>query len=80
MIGRMRMERGVIGRLPYLGLGQGAPMLFLGGLSLEAGADSAGTEWMNASLLKPFASRRRVLFVNRRKGLPRGMSMAELAT
>jgi pimeloyl-ACP methyl ester carboxylesterase len=34
---------------------------------------------MNASLLRPFAKRRRVLFVNRRRGLPRGMSMAELA-
>jgi pimeloyl-ACP methyl ester carboxylesterase len=75
----MEVERGVIGRLPYLGLGSGAPMLFLGGLSLESGVDAAGTEWMNASLLRPFAKRRRVMFVNRRSGLPRGMSMAELA-
>jgi hypothetical protein len=41
--------------------------------------DAAGTEWMNASLLRPFAKRRRVMFVNRRSGLPRGMSMADLA-
>ncbi len=54
-------------------------MLFIGGLSFEAGVEAAGTEWMNASLLEPFAKRRRVLFVNRRRGLPRGMSMAELA-
>jgi pimeloyl-ACP methyl ester carboxylesterase len=41
--------------------------------------EAAGTEWMNGSLPEPFAKRRRVLFVNRRSGLPRGMSMAELA-
>lgn len=69
----------MIGRLPYLGLGSGAPLLFVGGLALEAGVEAAGTEWMTASLLKPFAKRRRVMFVNRRKGLRRGMSMAELA-
>ena len=75
----MDTDRGMIGRLPYLGLGSGPPLLFLAGLSLEAGVDAAGTERMNASLLRPFAKRRRVLFVNRRSGLPRGMSMAELA-
>jgi len=75
----MDAERGMIGRLPYLGLGSGPPLLFLAGLSLEAGVDAAGTERMNASLLRPFAKRRRVLFVNRRSGLPSGMSMAELA-
>ena len=79
MIGSMRMERGVIGRLPYLELGSGASMLFVAGLSSEACVEAAGTERMNASLLKPFAKRRRVMFVNRRKGLPRGMSMAEMA-
>jgi pimeloyl-ACP methyl ester carboxylesterase len=75
----MEVERGVIGRLPYLAVGSGVPMLFLGGLSLEAGVDASGTERVNASMLRPFAKRRRVLFVNRRPGLPRGMSMAELA-
>jgi pimeloyl-ACP methyl ester carboxylesterase len=54
-------------------------MLFVGGLSLEAGVDAAGTEWMNAWLLQPFSRHRRVIFVNRRRGLPRGMSMAALA-
>jgi pimeloyl-ACP methyl ester carboxylesterase len=73
------MERGMVGRLPCLAVGSGAPLLFVGGLSLETGVEAAGTEWMNAALLKPFAKRRRVMFVNRRKGLPRGMSMAELA-
>jgi pimeloyl-ACP methyl ester carboxylesterase len=54
-------------------------MLYLGGLAFQAGVDAPGSERTNASLLAPFAQRRRVLFVNRRPGLPRGMSMAELA-
>jgi pimeloyl-ACP methyl ester carboxylesterase len=41
--------------------------------------EARGTEWMNTALLAPFAERRRVLFVNRRSGLPHGMSMADLA-
>jgi pimeloyl-ACP methyl ester carboxylesterase len=79
MIGGMSMERGVAGSLPFLATGTGPPMLFIGGLSFQAGVDAPGTEWMSASLLEPFAKRRRVLFVNRRSGLPRGMSMAEMA-
>lgn len=69
----------MIGRLPYLGIGRGPSLLFLAGLSPENGVDAAGTERMNASLLEPFAKRRRAMFVNRRKALPRGMSMSELA-
>jgi pimeloyl-ACP methyl ester carboxylesterase len=80
MIVPMSMERGVIGRLPFLATGSGAPLLFIGGLAAETGVDAAGIERMNASLLEPFASRRRVMFVNRRSGLPRGMSMADLAS
>src|SRR3954465_3835863 len=30
--GPVTVERGIIGRLPYVGLGGGAPMLFVGGL------------------------------------------------
>ena len=67
------------GRLPSLAQGTGAPLLFLGGLTVKAGVDAAGTEWMTRALLQPFATCRRVVFVNRRQGLPRGMSMADLA-
>jgi pimeloyl-ACP methyl ester carboxylesterase len=76
----MEIERGVVGRLPFLAVGTGAPMLYIGGLAFQAGVDAPGSERTNASLLAPFATRRRVLFVNRRRGLPRGMSMAELAS
>ena len=40
----MKVERGVIGRLPYLAVGSGAPMLFIAGLAPEAGVEAAGTE------------------------------------
>ena len=36
----MTVERGVIGRLPYVAVGSGAPMLFIAGL-----APYAGVEW-----------------------------------
>ncbi len=69
----------MVGRLPSLAQGNGTPLLFVGGLTVKTGVDAAGTEQMMRSLLKPFAKRRRVVFVNRRPGLPRGMSMADLA-
>jgi len=75
----MRMERGTVGRLPCLAMGDGAPLLFIAGLMPVAGVEAPGTERMNASMLTPFAKHRRVTFVNRRPGLPRGMSMADMA-
>ena len=75
----MDLRRGEIGRLPCLEAGSGPPMLFIGGLAPQAGVDAPGSGWMNGSFLAPFAPRRRVLFVNRRPGLPRGMTMAEMA-
>jgi pimeloyl-ACP methyl ester carboxylesterase len=79
MMGGMPMDRGMLGRLPYLAMGSGPPLLCIAGLTPQAGVEAAGTERMNGSSLKPFAERRRALFVNRRQGLPRGMSMAEIA-
>ncbi|MET0684319.1 MAG: alpha/beta fold hydrolase [Solirubrobacteraceae bacterium] len=79
MRGAERMERGVAGPLPCLRTGSGKPLLFIGGLSPVAGVDATGTEWMVGSLLGPFAKRREVVFVNRRPGLPRGMTMAGMA-
>jgi pimeloyl-ACP methyl ester carboxylesterase len=75
----MEMERGVIGPLPCLRTGSGKPLLFIGGLSPAAGVEASGTEWMVGSMLAPFAARRAVAYVNRRPGLPRGMTMTEIA-
>jgi pimeloyl-ACP methyl ester carboxylesterase len=79
IIPAMEIERGTAGRLPFLALGSGSPLLYVGGLSLEAGVDGYLNEKMATASVKPFAARRRALYVNRRKGLPLGMSMAALA-
>jgi pimeloyl-ACP methyl ester carboxylesterase len=77
----MTVERGTIGRLPYVGVGSGPPLLFIAGLAPYAGVEWGTSEraMKHSRLLRPFASLRRVIYVNRRKGLPRGMSMAGLA-
>lgn len=68
-----------MGRLPYFVTGSGPPLAFLGGLAPETGVESDSTVRMSGSLVKPFKEKRRVHFFNRRPGLPRGMTMAELA-
>src|SRR4051794_3244059 len=75
----MDVERGVMGKLPYFSVGSGPPLAFLGGLAPETGVDSDSAVRMNGSLPTPLANHRRVHFFNRRPGLPRGMTMAELA-
>ena len=79
--GAMTIERGVSGRLPYAAVGSGAPMLFIAGLAPVAGVEWGTSERMmnRSTLLRPFAKCRRVIYTNRRKGLPRGITMAELA-
>ena len=73
------MERGTVGPLPCLEAGSGPPMLFIAGLMPYAGVDGPAMARANGSMVAPFAEHRRVLCVNRRPGLPRGMSMAEMA-
>ena len=75
----MEVEHGIAGRLPYLATGAGAPIVFLGGLSPEAGVESQTMQRMNLAAIAPFAGSRRVLFFNRRRGLPEGMTISELA-
>jgi pimeloyl-ACP methyl ester carboxylesterase len=74
------VTRGVAGRLPYLAAGAGAPLVFLAGLSPEAGVDSKTMQRVNVASVKPLAAQRRVLFFNRRPGLPTGMPMDEIAS
>src|SRR4051794_16755479 len=76
----MDVERGVMGKLPYFSVGSGPPLAFLGGLASDTGVEADSTVRMNGSLLKPFTASRTVHFFNRRPGLPRGMTMAEMAT
>jgi pimeloyl-ACP methyl ester carboxylesterase len=71
------IARGTLGPLPYAALGDGPPLAVLAGLSPTTGCDGDG---MVRATAGPFAGLGRRLFVfNRRPGLPRGMTMAELA-
>jgi pimeloyl-ACP methyl ester carboxylesterase len=71
------IARGTLGPLPYAALGDGPPVAVLAGLSPTTGL--AGDTMVRATA-GPFAALPRRLFVfNRRPGLPRGMTMAQLA-
>jgi len=67
-----------MGKLPYFAVGSGEPMVFLAGLSPDTGFDSGMERKMNAGMVAPFSEGRRVVFFNRRAGLPRGMTLAEM--
>ncbi len=73
------LERGTLGTLPYAALGTGPPLVVLAGLSPTAGAQSDGMVKASLGPLAAVARSRRVIVLNRRTGLPRGMTMAELA-
>jgi pimeloyl-ACP methyl ester carboxylesterase len=77
----MTVERGVSGPLPYVAVGSGAPLLFIAGLAPVAGVEWGTSEraMKRSTLLRPFAECRRVIYTNRRKRLPAGMTMADLA-
>jgi pimeloyl-ACP methyl ester carboxylesterase len=71
------LTRGMLGPLPYAALGDGEPVAVLAGLSPTTGFEG---DTMVRATAGPFAALARRLFVfNRRPGLPRGMTMAELA-
>jgi pimeloyl-ACP methyl ester carboxylesterase len=74
------IERGEYGSLPYAAVGSGPPIVVLAGLMPVTGV--SGDALVNGVLrpLLPLAASRRLVVFNRRAGLPRGMTMAELAT
>jgi pimeloyl-ACP methyl ester carboxylesterase len=73
----MRVERGVLGALPYAAVGEGPPLVLLAGLSPTTGVDG---DVLLRSMLGPaaFLPRRAIVF-NRRPGMPLGMTMAQIA-
>jgi pimeloyl-ACP methyl ester carboxylesterase len=54
-------------------------MVVLAGLSPEAGVSAGPLRRMHEAAMGPWAQEREVFYVNRRPGLPRGMTMAGLA-
>lgn len=75
----MDVRRTDLGGLPALACGAGVPLVYLNGLSPESGVDRRAMRRANLSAVAPYARERLVYFTNRRPGLPRGMTMAELA-
>jgi pimeloyl-ACP methyl ester carboxylesterase len=75
----MQIERGVLGGLPFAAVGEGEPLVVLAGLSPATGVDGSGTVRSSLGPLLRLAKRRRLVLINRRAGLPRGMTMGELA-
>ncbi len=75
----VEVERGVYGSLPYAAVGGGPPLVVFAGLMPVTGVGGDGV--VNSALhpLLPLAASRRLVLFNRRAGLPRGMTMAELA-
>jgi pimeloyl-ACP methyl ester carboxylesterase len=75
----VHIDRGLFGAYPYAAVGDGAPVVVLAGLSPTTGVDGDTTV---KGVLAPFRSMqetRRLVVLNRRSGLPRAMTMAELA-
>jgi pimeloyl-ACP methyl ester carboxylesterase len=75
----MDIERGLYGSLPYAAVGSGAPLVVLAGLMPVTGVAGDGVVRTTLYPLLPLARSRRLVMLNRRAGLPGGMTIAELA-
>jgi pimeloyl-ACP methyl ester carboxylesterase len=76
----MDVRESSLGTFPCLVAGSGPPLVLLAGLTPEAGVSAGPLRRMHESAMQPWARDREVFYVNRRPGLPRGMTMAALAT
>lgn len=74
----MDIREGSLGAFPCLVAGSGSPLVMLAGLTPEAGV-AGSLRRMHEAAMSPWAGDREVFYVNRRPGLPRGMTMAALA-
>jgi pimeloyl-ACP methyl ester carboxylesterase len=75
----MKVRESSLGTFPCLVAGSGPPLVVLAGLSPEAGVSAGSLRRMHESAMRPWARDREVFYVNRRPGLPHGMTMAALA-
>jgi pimeloyl-ACP methyl ester carboxylesterase len=75
----VKVERKTLGVLPSAAMGTGDPVLVIAGLSPVTGPGSNAMTRMTIGPLAALADRRRLVLVNRRAGLPRGMTMAAMA-
>ncbi len=75
----MDVRESSLGALPCLVAGAGPPLVVLAGLTPEAGVSAGSLRRVHVSAMRQWAREREVFYVNRRPGLPRGMTMAALA-
>jgi pimeloyl-ACP methyl ester carboxylesterase len=75
----VEVERGVLGRYPFAAVGAGDPVVVLAGLSPTTGVRGNGTVRATLGPVAALAKHRRLVLLNRRCRLPRGITMAELA-
>lgn len=75
----MTVEYGMLATLPFAAIGTGPPVVVLAGLSPTTGVSGDTMVRLTLGPLSTLADQRRLVVLNRRPGLPRGMTMAELA-
>ena len=75
----MNVERGVIDAIPYAAVGSGPALVVCGGLWPVTGV--AGDGYVRGALapVRRLASQRRLVVLNRRAGLPAGLTMSDMA-
>lgn len=78
-LGRVQIRYGALGRFPVAEVGTGEPLVVLAGLSPTTGFTGSMAVRIALGPLARLASSRRLIVVNRRRDLPTGMTMAELA-
>jgi pimeloyl-ACP methyl ester carboxylesterase len=69
-----------LGELPCLAVGSGPPLVVLAGLVPQAGVGPGPLRGDHERTAKLFAHGHEVFYVNRRPGMPVGVTMAEIAT
>ena len=74
------IERGVYGPLPYAAVGNGSPLVVFAGLTPVTGVAGDAVVRSIVHPLLPLAASRRLVVLNRRAGMPQGMTMVELAS
>ena len=73
------VERGVSAGIPYAAVGSGSPVVVAAGLWPTTGVASARVVGGAVAPLRRVSDERRVVVLNRRPGLPGGMTMGDLA-
>ena len=79
MVASMVVREAMIGLYPCLIAGSGEPLVVLAGLSPDVGVTRGPMRRLHEQALRPWTSGRRVFYLNRRAGLPLGITMPLLA-